>query len=257
MRYALVSDIHSNLEAFEAVLEAISKDNPDKYLCLGDIVGYGADPEEAVRLTQFLKTEAIVAGNHDWGVAGLLDLEYFSEEAAAAVLWTKGALNNSQREYLASFPLIYETKGFTLVHGTLEMPSEFHYIHNSGDAYVTAHLSKTPICFVGHSHVPAIFRSDEGPSAGSGPVPSLSRDGKMELVRSSSVKTEPDKKYVVNVGSVGQPRDGDPRAAYVIYDDSEGTIDIKRVSYSTDTTREKILKAGLPPFLAHRLSEGK
>lgn len=242
MRYALISDIHGNLEAFEAVLSAISQERVDKYLCIGDVVSYGADPKEAIRLVQFLKPEALVAGNHEWGLADLLDLEYFNEDARKALLWTKGILNHSELDYLASFGLVYEAEGFTLVHGSLEAPAEFYYIHNSVEAHAASMLSKTPLCFVGHSHVPAIFYSD---------------GSRMDDAKSCRIKIAPGKRYVINIGSIGQPRDGDPRASYAIYDTDEFTVEIKRVAYDIDSAREKILKADLPSSLANRLLLGR
>lgn len=243
MRYALISDIHGNLEAFEAVLSAVSKERINKYLCIGDVVGYGADPREAIRLIQFLKPEALVAGNHDWGAAGRMDLEYFNDDAKTAILWTRGVLSRSELDYLASFELVYERGSFTLVHGSLEAPEEFPYIFDSGDAYVTSQISNTRLCFVGHSHVPAIFCSKGSK--------------KMELTRSGRVKVASGKRYVINIGSIGQPRDGDPRASYAIYDTDENTVEIRRVAYYIDRAREKILQAGLPSFLANRLLEGR
>ncbi len=242
MRYALISDIHSNLEALEAVADSVAKDRVDRYLCIGDIVGYAADPKEVIRFVQFLHPEAIVAGNHDWGVAGLMDMEYFNEDAVTAISWTKGMLNHGEIDYLGSLDLTYEGKGFTLVHGSLESPAEFHYILNAGDAYVTVTLMKTPVCFVGHSHCPGIFYSS---------------DGKMEKLDGWKAKLAPDKKYVINIGSVGQPRDYDPRASYAVYDTEEGVVEIKRTSYDVDNAKGKILKAGLPSYLGYRLMEGK
>lgn len=242
MRYALISDIHGNLEAFEAVLGAIKKEGVDKYLCIGDIVGYGADPEKVLSLVQSLSPEAIVAGNHEWGLVERLDLDYFNEEAKEAVLWTKKMLDKGAIDYFKSFDLTYEKGEVTLVHGSLESPEEFHYIMDEGDAYITSQLSKTRLCFVGHSHMPGIF---------------YCADDAMKRAKRGKVKIDPDKKYVVNIGSIGQPRDGDPRASYCIYDSSENTIEIKRVAYDIDTAKDKILKAGLPSSLAYRLLEGR
>lgn len=241
MRYALISDIHGNLEALEAVIVASKKDNVDRYLCIGDIIGYGADPKESLRLVEFLKPQVIIAGNHEWGVTGLLDLEYFNDEAARAVSWTKSILSDTEIDYIGSFSLVYENKDLTLVHGSLEIPEEFHYIRDKGDAYVTSKLMNSSVCFVGHTHIPGIFYSD---------------DGKMEQLKSFKIKMGPERKYVVNIGSVGQPRDGDSRASYALYDTEDSTVEIKRVTYDVESAKDKILKAGLPSFLAYRLLEG-
>ena len=241
MRYALISDIHSNLEAFEAVLDTLSKEQIDKYLCLGDVVGYGADPRPCIKLLRSVSPEVTIAGNHDWAVVGLTDITYFNEAAADAVEWTRGVIGEDEREFLKALPLIYETKRFTLVHGTLEEPAEFHYILSGYDALKTIKLSATGACFVGHSHVAETFYTD-GEHIAHTTMP--------------EVRMESGRKYVVNVGSVGQPRDGDPRASFVIYDDEEGVIYTRRVSYDIKTAQDKIMKAGLPPWLAARLSKG-
>lgn len=241
MRYGLISDIHSNLEALQAVLDSISKDKISEYLCVGDIVGYGADPGPCIRVVKSLECKALIAGNHDWGVLGLLGLEWFNEYAKDAAVWTTSVLNQDELDYLKSFKLTYEAKKFTLVHGSLEIPEEFHYILNGEDAYFTMKLMKTPICFVGHSHVAGIFYSD---------------NSKVRYTTEPRIKIDYHRKYVINIGSIGQPRDGNPRASYVIYDDEDDTIEIKRVAYDIKSAQEKILKAGLPNWLASRLARG-
>jgi predicted phosphodiesterase len=241
MRYAVISDIHSNFEALRAVIDALAKENIDKYLCLGDVVGYGADPIACMNLLKTLKPEILIAGNHDWGVLGQTDIEYFNDAAKAAIEWTKGLIKKDEAEYLRSFKLIYEGVKFVLVHGSINSPDEFNYILNDYDAYRTVKLMKVPLCFVGHSHVAGIFYSDE----------------RVRYLTAMDVKISPEKKYIVNVGSVGQPRDGDPRASYAIYDETEGSIEIKRVEYDIKTCQKKIIAAGLPNILAIRLSQGR
>lgn len=242
MRYCFISDIHGNLEAFTAVLDAAAKEHVDKYICLGDVVGYGADPSRCIEMVRSLKPDALIAGNHEWGVLDLFDINYFNEYAAKAVEWTKKKLSKDEIGYLAQFELVREDDNMTLVHGSMEMPQEFNYILNKGDAYITMNIMKTPVCFVGHSHVAGIF-ADEG--------------GKAEFLELPRIKMEARRKYVVNVGSIGQPRDGDPRASFAVYDDGSGVVEIKRVAYDVESAKNKILKAGLPDFLAYRLLEGK
>lgn len=242
MRYGLISDIHGNLEAFQAVLNALSKDRIDEYLCIGDIVGYGADPGPCIRLTKSLEPKALIAGNHEWGVLGLLDLEYFNELARKAVIWTKGVLSRDEFDYLKFFRLVYEDEAFALAHGTLDSPEKFQYIFDGSDAYQSMKLMKKALCFVGHSHVAGIFYSD---------------DGGIASMPGNKIIIERDRKYIINVGSVGQPRDRDPRASYAVYDGEEGSVEIKRVGYDIETAQGKILKAGLPRELAWRLSEGR
>jgi len=242
MCYAVVSDIHGNLEALESVLSAVSEERVDGYLFVGDVVGYGADPKECIKLLKSLDPAVAIAGNHDWGAIDKLDVSYFSEAAMAAIICTKRTLDDGELEYLRSFPLSYEDEKLTLVHGTLNMPEEFYYISDTEDAYVSLSLMKNPVCFIGHSHVPGIFTSDHT---------------KVEYVESANVKLDSERRYLVNVGSVGQPRDGNPDASFAIYDDEELTVELKRARYDVKKAQAKILKAGLPAQLADRLSEGK
>lgn len=242
MRYGVISDIHGNLEAFRAVLDALDGEMIDSYLFVGDLIGYGADPKECIRVLRDLNPAVMVAGNHEWGLLGKMEESYFNELAQRAVTWTKKLLNDDEIKYLESFPLIYEDEKMTLVHGTLNSPEEFYYVFDTEDAYVTMSQMKNCLCFIGHSHVPGIFVSDES---------------KVIYLEDTDVRVDNQRKYLVNVGSVGQPRDGDPRASYAVYDEEELTIQIKRVDYDVQKAQEKILKAGLPPKLAYRLSEGR
>lgn len=242
MRYGIISDIHSNLEAFRAALEALSKESIDEYLFIGDLVGYGADPHACIKEMKALGPKAVIAGNHEWGTLGLLDIGYFNEYAAEAVIWTKGVLDREELSYLKSFRLIYESDKFTLVHGSLKNPGEFNYILDEDDAYRTMKLMKTAICFVGHSHAAGIFHSAGGRAA---------------LSAGPEIKIGPGKKYVVNVGSIGQPRDGDSRAAYAVYDDEASVVEIRRAAYDVNAAQKKIRDAGLPERLASRLAEGR
>jgi predicted phosphodiesterase len=242
MRYAVISDIHGNLEAFQAVLSALSEERIDEYLFVGDIVGYGADPKKCIELLKSLNPVAAVAGNHEWGVLEKMDASYFNELAKNAILWTRKMLDSDEIEYLKSLPLVYEDEKMAMVHGTLNMPEEFYYIFDTEDAYVTISQMKSPLCFVGHSHVPAIFISDST---------------KVEHMERMDIKIDSERKQLINIGSVGQPRDGDPRASFAVYDDEAFTVEIKRVEYDVRKAQEKILKAGLPSKLAYRLSEGR
>lgn len=242
MRYALVSDIHGNLEALEAVIAELSKQGIDRYLCIGDVVGYGADPSRCIDIVRSLKPEALIAGNHEWGVTGSLELGYFSEYARAAVIWTKKILSASEIEYLNSFKLLYEGDDFVLVHGGLVEPDKFPYIMDSDDAWETMRLMKKPLTFIGHTHVAEIYYSD--------------KDKARETIE-PRISIGNDKLYVINSGSVGQPRDMDPRASFAIYDSDKRTVEIRRVVYDIEKAQAKILKTGLPKMLALRLSEGR
>lgn len=242
MRYAVISDIHSNLEAFEAVADAIADENVDRYLCLGDIVGYGADPKACIALLRSLAPEAIVAGNHDWGAVDLTDTSSFNDVAIAAITWTKRTLSSEEADFLRSLELTYVTDNMTLVHGTLDDPAAFGYVLGTSDAYAAMKLQKTPLCFIGHSHVAEIFSSD---------------GVMMEDTTRPIIEIDPANKYIINVGSVGQPRDGDNRASYVIYDDKRRTVEMKRAQYDIEKAQAKIIKAGLPGWLAERLADGR
>ncbi|MFA5142726.1 MAG: metallophosphoesterase family protein [Candidatus Omnitrophota bacterium] len=242
MRYGLISDIHANLEALDAVLASAAKERLDAYMCIGDIVGYGANPKECVEIIKALKPKAVIAGNHDWGTLGLLDLEYFNEEARCAIAWTRGVIGQPETDYLKSFELTWSDDNITLVHGSLDGPQEFHYIFEAKDAGNTFHISRTALCVVGHSHIAGIFYHD-GQVSG--------------RVEGASVRIEDGKKYVVNIGSVGQPRDGDPRSSYAVYNADEGVVEIKRVAYNIEKAQQKILSAGLPEWLAARLAKGR
>jgi len=241
MKYAIFADIHANLEAYEAVLKDLKKEENLQYFCVGDIIGYGADPVRSIEITRKLNCVSI-GGNHEWAVLGHMNIDYFNPCAKQAVLWTKNALKKDDIDYLKTLKLTYENKDFTLVHGTLSAPEEFHYVLDIFQAYKMMQMMNTNISFIGHSHMAGIFVLDKN-------EPTYLKDTK--------VKIEKDKKYLINVGSVGQPRDGDWRAAFSLYDKDKGTIEIKRVEYDIKKAQKKILEAGLPEVLAYRLEEGR
>jgi predicted phosphodiesterase len=241
MRYAILGDIHSNLEAYEAVLAELKDEKDLKYFSVGDIVGYGADPVAAIEITRSLGTTS-VCGNHDWAAAGLIETSDFNPNAEAAILWTKDILGIGDIEYLKGLELVYENSDLTLVHGTLNRPEDFDYVLDTYIAYKMMMLAKTKVSFIGHSHIAGIF---------------ILEDDMPRYTVKQSITIEPDAKYLVNVGSVGQPRDGDWRAAYCIYDTGKKTLEIRRAEYDVKKAMNKILKAGLPKMLAYRLAEGR
>ena len=240
MRYGIFSDVHSNLEALEAVLKAFSKEDVARYLSCGDVVGYGADPSKCIEIIEDLPCTT-VGGNHDWAVSDLFDPINLNEAAREAVLWTEAVLSWEEIGDLKSLELVCEKDDFTLVHGSLNSPADFNYIFSDKDASPTFGLMRTQVCFIGHSHVAGVFQL---------------QDGAIHYRREHKIKLSDGRKYIVNVGSVGQPRDYDPRAAYAVYDDKEKTVEIKRVEYDVEKAKGKILKAGLPSILAYRLSAG-
>lgn len=241
MRYGIFSDIHSNLEALKAVIDAYQTEHIDRYLCIGDIVGYAANPLECIQLIKGLSA-GIVAGNHDWGSSGKFDLEYFNPSAKEALVWTSGVLSVAEKDFLCSLPLTYQEENFILAHGSLDNPQAFYYLNNHEAASAAFAVLKKQVCFIGHTHRPGVF---------------VESDDNLFYKALGILELEGRKRYIVNVGSVGQPRDRDPRAGYVIYDTDKETIELKRIAYNISVVQDKILNAGLPDFFASRLVEGK
>lgn len=241
MRYAVFGDIHGNLEALDAVLAALSKETIDEYLCVGDIISYGADPLLCLNKVMLL-TRNIIAGNHEYACAGLFALSDLAELAAQGVIWTKKALPPKELEFFKSLPLIFENKDLVMAHGSLDFPQDFYYLCQPHEAKETFELLKKNVCFVGHTHRPKIF---------------VKRDTIISLFPEYKVEINPDYKYVVNVGSIGQPRDGDARASFCIYDTEKQEIEIKRIPYDIETAQRKIIESGLPRVLAERLAAGR
>jgi diadenosine tetraphosphatase ApaH/serine/threonine PP2A family protein phosphatase len=213
-------------------------------LCLGDVVGYGADPVACVeRVAE--RASAIVAGNHEHGATGLLDLAWFNEAAARAARWTRARLDSDHQRYLMALPLRAEVEGATLVHASPRSPGDWDYLVEPADGFDVFTDFDTRLCFVGHSHLPAVW------SVGSSGRAFSPLDRHAEGVR-----LEDGRRYIVNVGSVGQPRDRDSRAAYALWDVDGRTVTIRRVLYDIREAARKILSAGLPRRLADRLAHG-
>lgn len=236
---AIISDIHGNLEAFEAVLKDIEGLGIEEIYCAGDIVGYGANPNECVEIVRDRKIPC-VAGNHDYAAIGKMSLQYFNPVAKKAIEWTSRVLKAENIKFLNELPLSMHIKENLLVHAIPSNPASFDYILTLGDAIREFMFFKEKMCFFGHSHHPVIF---------------IEREGRHGIVFEEEVEIREDVRYLVNVGSVGQPRDGDPRACYCVL--KEKRIEIRRVSYPIETAQRKILDAGLHPYLAQRLAVGK
>lgn len=243
MKYALFADIHSNLEAFQVVREEFKKEKIDEYICLGDIVGYAANPNECIKLTRELNPLTVIAGNHDWASVGKADINYFNPIAKEAILWTQKELTEKNKNFLGDLPLIKEFDDFVIVHGSLYSPEKWHYIFTLQDAKRNFDYQKKKICFIAHSHQPFINSQD--------------REGNCEGVKEMKVSLKDDYRYLINIGSVGQPRDGNPDACYCLYDTAKNAIEIKRISYEIKKAQDKIISAGLPQELAWRLSLGR
>ena len=245
MRYLLLSDLHSNLEASLAVMRDARECGFDRVVVLGDLVGYGASPNEVVQLIRELKPLAAIRGNHDKVVAGIGEGDDFNEVALEAALQNRRVLWPEHRDYLAELspgPLQVDDR-FLIAHGTPE--NEDEYLLDASDAARAFQATVFSLCFFGHTHVPGVFGLEEGEvlrwSAGE---------------RVSALPLEPDRRYLANPGSVGQPRDKDPRASFGLYDDRTGEFSIHRVPYEIDQTQERMIRAGLPPVLAKRLQFG-
>ncbi len=241
MKYAVFGDIHANLEALEAVLKKCEEEGVEKYLCIGDIVGYNANPSECLERVRNLPLAGIVMGNHDEQAADDTELVGFNPQAAAAIEWTRQHLSEEQREYLRNLRLSIQIGKITIVHATLDSPRRWGYIFDKHAAGASFSYQFSQICFCGHSHVPLAFE----------------KFGTIMGGTYKQIKVQPGHKYLVNVGSVGQPRDRDWRSAFVIYDTDENLITLHRVEYDIKTTQQKILDAGLPERLAMRLEKGE
>jgi diadenosine tetraphosphatase ApaH/serine/threonine PP2A family protein phosphatase len=240
MKFAIFGDIHGNLEALQAVLQDAQEQGCANYVCLGDIVGYGANPAECLETVRQLNCPT-VKGNHDEGAANDSRLEDLNPLAQNALLWTREQLSAEQRTWLSDLKLLRQVRDFTIVHATLDSPGSWAYVTNRFDAMASFSYQFTQLCFYGHTHAPRIFEKDDV----------------VRGARGTEVKIQRGTKYFVNVGSVGQSRDGDWRAAYAIYDIPNSTITIRRIEYDIDTAMKKILEAGLPALLAERLPLGR
>lgn len=240
MRYAIIADIHGNWEAFQAVLADAKVMQCTHYACLGDVVGYNANPKECLDVVREMGMPC-VKGNHDEYCSSETDLEGFNPHAAEAINWTRDQLTLDDRKWLRDLRYIRLVASFSIVHATLDGPQRWGYVFEKLAAAASFTYQNTSVCFFGHTHVPVAFMKD-----------SMVRGGTY-----SKFKLEPGKKYFVNVGSVGQPRDGNPKSAYVVYDLEEGTIELRRLDYDMATTQQKIVAAGLPQRLADRLALGK
>jgi diadenosine tetraphosphatase ApaH/serine/threonine PP2A family protein phosphatase len=241
LRYAVLGDVHSNLEALDAVLEGLEKETYDAVLCTGDLVGYGAAPRECIEKVRALEPRVLVAGNHDWAAAGRLGLEYFNHYAQEAILWTRKALTRRELEFLGSNEVLRVDGEVTVSHGTIHDPEMFDYLQTPYDAHLSFASLTTRFAFVGHSHIPVTFKS--------GPTITYWVGNEIELADA--------RQALVNVGSVGQPRDEDPRAAYGIFDSDTCLLRIHRVAYDVEAAAARIRRANLPDFLGERLRIGR
>ena len=240
MRYAIFGDIHANLEAFQTVLEDARTQGATDFVCLGDMVGYNADPIACLELVRDLQCP-VVKGNHDEQASENTELTYFNPLAARAIQWTRDQLSPAHKDWLRALKFSRLVRNFTIVHATLDSPSSWGYIISDLDASASFSYQHTQLCFYGHTHVPRAFV----------------RDIRVNELPPDLLTIEPGKKYFINAGSVGQPRDEDWRASYVLYSPAQQTVEWRRLEYNISTAQAKIIAAGLPERLATRLSEGR
>jgi diadenosine tetraphosphatase ApaH/serine/threonine PP2A family protein phosphatase len=247
MRYLVLTDIHANLEALETCLGEAGERHYEQTLVLGDLVGYGADPNAVIARVQGLKPAAIVRGNHDKVACGLEQAEGFNSVAKSAARWTLDVLTAANREWLAALP-----EGPVVVDDVVEIChgspfDEDAYIFDELDAARALKAASRPLCLFGHTHYAAVFELSEDELGSAGLIDSP--EYKVSLTNGS--------RLLINPGSVGQPRDGDPRAAYAIVDEDDRSVELYRLSYPIEAAQAKILKAGLPEVLAQRLAVGR
>lgn len=240
VRYAVLGDIHSNLEALQGVLADAKEAGADAVLCVGDVVGYGANPRECLDLLRE-RGGAVVAGNHDWAVADKVSIEYFNADARDSIEWTRDQLSREDVEYISRMPLVQVRDEITLVHSSPFSPEYFDYVQTLYDVQLAFDHLETRICFVGHSHVPVMFFNTL-------PVDYLVRP---------ELQLPGDHRVIINVGSVGQPRDLDPRACYAIFDTEEQKVYLRRVDYDLHAASERMVAAGLPSTNAARIVLGR
>jgi predicted phosphodiesterase len=240
MRFAIFSDIHANLEALEAVLADAQERAVTSYVCLGDVVGYNANPHECVQRVREMECP-IVKGNHDEQASLAESSRDFNELAEHAIEWTRANLTADDKDWLRDLRLERQVRDFTIVHATLDTPAQWGYVFNNLDAAASFTYQYTTLCFFGHTHVPMAFVRDDG----------------VRRTNLEQMQIDSGKKYFINAGSTGQPRDGDWRAAYCIYDSEKNVVELHRVKYDVETAQAKIIKAGLPRLLAERLGLGR
>ena len=242
MRWAVVSDIHANLEALDAVLADLERQRPGAIVCLGDFVGYGASPNECIERLRPLLAAAVI-GNHDLAACRGDGLEWFTGDAARAARWTDTVLTPAHRDWLLGLPYTAVYRGTRLVHASPAHPEEWSYVLSAGDAEAELAAFAEPVGFIGHSHFPGAFERDA--------------TGGVRYTREPLVTMASGCRYLVNVPSVGQPRDADPRAGYLMVDEEARTLAHVRLGYDVGAARRRIEAAGLPRFLGARLERGE
>lgn len=243
MRLALISDVHANLEALKAVIDNIKASaEVDKILFLGDAVGYGPNPNETLKIINN-ECETCIMGNHDYLALGRMDGSTFNPYAKLSMTFTLSVLSDTSLELVSTFKTSHETDLMMLVHSTPHQPEDWHYCLSAERAGYEFGYFSAPICFIGHTHIATIFTQNKASEVSEQRLDDFNLDGET--------------RYIINVGSVGQPRDGDPRAGYCIFDTEQQRVEYKRALYDVQETQRKMVKANLPGFLIKRLSCGR
>jgi len=237
VKIAVFSDIHSNIEALNCVLEKISDENIDEIICCGDTVGYGPNPNECIEKIKSIKNIKIIAGNHDRAAVGLFDIAWFNDNAKAAILWTISVLTEENKKILKQLPEKIQTENFTVVHGSPRKLTN-EYLIKPSDMQENIQFFETQICFVGHSHYPFVYTSEKS-------ITKLQENEPIEIFSKS----------IINPGSVGQPRDGGNRACFLILENDK--ITFHRVDYDIKAVQKKMKIEKLPEYLVERLNYGR
>ena len=243
MKYGILGDIHSNITALEAVLGEFEREHVDHVISVGDVVGYGAAPGACIARLRELEA-TVVMGNHDAACIDRLDMLYFNPYAQAAVNWTRTVLTKDEMAWLGSLPLVQHLEHCSVAHGTLFRPEQFDYIQRPNDADPSLDVMPLPVCFVGHTHVPVtLMRLRDDPT-------------RTAYTVETEIDLDESHRALVNVGSIGQPRDEDPRAAYAVFDTELNRVWIKRIAYDIEIEAKRMRAAGLPQMLSDRLFLG-
>ncbi|MBI4368017.1 MAG: metallophosphoesterase family protein [Candidatus Omnitrophica bacterium] len=239
MKYAVISDVHSNLEALTCAACEIERRKVDQIICLGDVVGYGANPSECLKLAGEMADE-MVMGNHDQAVEDVELRDWFHEWAREAIEWTAGVLSPEEKKQIRTLPplIIDRKRNVTWSHGSVHEPQEFHYLFQRSDALPSFKVLETDFCFFGHTHIPSLFTK---------------RSQEVRYLTAGSYQLAKGERYLINPGSVGQPRDRNPKLSFAIFDADQLSLEIVRLDYDNQKAAAKIRKAGLPAYLADRL----
>ena len=242
MKIGIFADVHSNLEALESIFKALDRGKIDSYVCLGDMVGYGPDPNLCVKKIKDITTHVVI-GNHDYAALGRMPIVIFNESARKIVEWTQHTIKPEIIQYLENLPLTIVDDNITYVHATPVDPESWHYISTFGHAIQSFEAMTTSLCFVGHSHAPVAFIQNE--------------EDEILIKNTNNLEIKKKNKYIINVGSVGQPRDGDPRSCCGIFDTDNMKFELLRIEYPIKLVQKKMSDYNFPSYLINRLSRGK